>query len=124
KVLINLVFSDQALFNSIGQIQHWEVTGEQFNTEEASRQFSTLFKNNFIFLDCYGASEATSVLNRDFSLSEKPKTYIINNTQIYLLDQYMKPLPIGAIGEIYIGGVGLADGYLNRPELTAEKFVS
>jgi amino acid adenylation domain-containing protein/non-ribosomal peptide synthase protein (TIGR01720 family) len=124
KVLINLVFSDQALFNSIGQIQHWEVTGEQFNTEEASRQFSTLFKNNFIFLDCYGASEATSVLYRDFSLSEKPKTYIINNTQIYLLDQYMKPLPIGAIGEIYIGGVGLADGYLNRPELTAEKFVS
>lgn len=45
------------------------------------------------------------------------------NTCIYLLDPRGQALPHGAIGEIYIGGLGVADGYLNRPELTAERFV-
>ena len=71
----------------------------------------------------WGLGSNISLVPRDFSLFAKQKTYIINNTQIYILDQYMNPPPIGAIGEIYIGGVGLAEGYLNRPELTAEKFV-
>ncbi|EQB97766.1 hypothetical protein B738_29066, partial [Photorhabdus temperata subsp. temperata M1021] len=45
------------------------------------------------------------------------------NARIYLLDQYGQPVPLGCIGEMYIGGVGVARGYLNQPELSAERFI-
>ncbi|MDO3550997.1 amino acid adenylation domain-containing protein [Ralstonia pseudosolanacearum] len=47
----------------------------------------------------------------------------IANTQIYVLDAYQQPVPLGVTGEIYVGGAGVGLGYLNRPELTAERFV-
>src|SRR5205085_10166527 len=47
----------------------------------------------------------------------------IDNAQIYILDEHLRQVPIGNPGELYIGGVGLALGYLNRPELTSEKFI-
>jgi amino acid adenylation domain-containing protein/FkbH-like protein len=46
------------------------------------------------------------------------------NTQIYILDRYLAPMPFGVAGELHIGGCGLARGYLKQPELTAEKFIS
>jgi amino acid adenylation domain-containing protein len=52
-----------------------------------------------------------------------PLGWPISNMQIYLLDERLQPVPIGITGEIHIGGVGLARGYLNQPRLTAEQFV-
>ncbi|HEY6351953.1 MAG TPA: amino acid adenylation domain-containing protein [Candidatus Angelobacter sp.] len=47
----------------------------------------------------------------------------IPDLQIYILDDYMQPVPVGVKGEIFIGGAGLARGYMNRPDLTAQRFV-
>src|SRR5579883_824152 len=78
----------------------------------------------------YGPTEGTTFSSYYYAkeISESATSIPIGcpiaNTQIYLLDPYLQPLPIGVVGELYIGGDGLARGYINRPELTAECFIS
>ena len=48
----------------------------------------------------------------------------IDNTEVYVVDKHMRPAPIGIPGELLIGGLGVSQGYLDRPELTAEKFIA
>lgn len=76
----------------------------------------------------YGPTEAAIDVTfwscqRSGSLTVVPIGRPIANTQIYLLDQYLQPVPPGVPGELHIGGVGVARGYLNRPDLTAERFI-
>jgi len=78
------------------------------------------------FFNAYGLTEATiwSTIDEFNSKARLPTLgRPIANTQVYLLDCQLQPVPIGAVGELYIGGDGLARGYLNRPDLTAERFI-
>ena len=82
-------------------------------------------------LNHYGPTEATvGVLTHRIEsdaalagISTLPLGRPMFNTQVYLLDQQLNPVPVGVPGELYIGGLSLARGYLEQPDLTAEKFV-
>ncbi|MBD2207324.1 amino acid adenylation domain-containing protein [Calothrix sp. FACHB-1219] len=81
-------------------------------------------------VNMYGITETTvHVTYRPITmadLSQKPGSpigYRIPDLQVYLLDSQQQPVPIGVAGELYIGGAGVTRGYLNRPELTAERFI-
>ncbi|NJL60614.1 MAG: amino acid adenylation domain-containing protein [Methylacidiphilales bacterium] len=84
------------------------------------------------WLNAYGLTETTitSTIYEPEIWTEKPDVNSvpvgipINNTQIYILDENKQPVTKGMTGELYIGGIGLAKGYLNRPEITAARFIS
>ena len=78
------------------------------------------------FWNLYGPTE-TTIWSTVYQVKSKEDPILIGcpiaNTQVYILDNSLQPVPIGVAGELHIGGDGLARGYLNRPELTAEKFI-
>jgi len=100
--------------------------GERCSTEIVKR-----WSPGRSFFNCYGPAEATITvsgyltnINQTYSSQGPPIGRPISNTKLYVLDQYLQPVPVGVQGELHIGGVGLARGYLNLPELTEEKFIS
>jgi len=78
------------------------------------------------FYNAFGSAEATISATADACVGSSQRPAVgrpIVNVQIYLLDSHLQPVPVGVPGELYIGGDGLARGYLNAPELTAERFI-
>ncbi len=75
--------------------------------------------------DLYGPSEDTTYSTYALRVPDGPATIgrPVANTRVYLLDSSLQPVPMGVPGEVYIGGAGLARGYLYRPEMTAERFI-
>jgi amino acid adenylation domain-containing protein len=115
-----LVDSEPSLLEGLTML----VGGEALPADLASRLYSV----GGSLTNLYGPTETTiwSVAQRlDEEMSAAPPIgRPIWNTQIYVLDGYLRPVPVGVAGELYIAGSGLARGYLNRAELTAERFIA
>ncbi|CAG2169301.1 unnamed protein product, partial [Oppiella nova] len=101
-------------------------SGEALSLKQV-KKFQELLPNVEIH-NLYGPTEASvDVLSYDCNNKNIQTVLIgkaIQNTTLYVLDDNLNPVPISAVGELYIGGVGLARGYLNRADLTAEKFIA
>jgi aspartate racemase len=108
------------------RLKYWTSSGEALSVELCQRFRERLPQS--MLLNLYGSSEvaadATAYDTRQWeSLRCVPIGRPIANTQVYLLDPRLQPVPVGVPGELYIGGEGLAQGYLHRPELTTERFI-
>ena len=103
------------------------VGGETLYTA-ACFEFLNKFGKHIEIHNEYGPTETTVSCTDYIFRAEETESYLsigkpIANAQIYITDKYMNPVPIGVTGEICIAGDGVGAGYLNRPELTAEKFI-
>ncbi len=133
---ITAMFITTALFNqfaaecpaAFATVKHLLVGGEAMD----SKWVAEVFKHGapHRFLNVYGPTETTTyatwhLIAQAPGVSENiPIGRPIANTEAYVLDQRLNPVPVGVPGELYLGGDGLAQGYLNRPDLNAEKFIS
>ncbi len=97
--------------------------GDRLTQELVARSFAG-FPSLQIW-NLYGPTEATANVAAAKIAREDQVTigHPIDNSEVYILDRYLNPVPIGVPGELYIGGDGLARGYLNNTDLTAENFI-
>ena len=115
------------LHNQLSGLKYWVSSGEALSTELSQRFQERLPQG--VLLNLYGSSEVSADVTwhdtrEGRSLPGVPIGRPMANTQVYVLDRYLQPVPVGVHGDLYVGGAGLARGYLHRPELTAERFVS
>ncbi|BAZ48976.1 amino acid adenylation [Nostoc sp. NIES-4103] len=121
------VLLEQHLIENCQTLKHITCGGEALSVKLIEQFFAKLNLHN-VLLNCYGPTEAS--IDATFWKCQHSTNYLIApigrpiaNTQTYILDSHLQPVPIGVPGELYIGGVGLGRGYLNRPELTQERFI-
>ena len=103
--------------------------GEALNLTKLKGWFNYYGYNQPTLVNMYGITETTvhvtykPIEEKDIGLKSLIGSRI-PDLKTYVLDAFLNPLPIGAVGELFVGGEGLARGYLNQPELTAAKFIS
>ncbi len=105
--------------------------GEKAEARHLANWFASGTGVDCRWINTYGPTEATvnattMSYERDSTLPEFdiPIGRPVANSQVYILNRHLQPMPLGVAGEIYIGGAGVARGYLNKPELSAERFVA
>jgi amino acid adenylation domain-containing protein len=114
-------------FARLSALNLWVVSGEPMPSDLLAR-FRALAPESTL-LNLYGSSEVAAdvtcyaVGGGAMSTPTVPIGLPIANTTVHLLDEEMRMVPVGVVGEIYVGGLNLARGYLNRAGLTAERFV-
>ncbi|NRB37046.1 MAG: amino acid adenylation domain-containing protein [Pseudomonadales bacterium] len=120
-------FLHTADIEKCSSLRHVFCSGEALQLEHQRRFFERL--NNTTLHNLYGPTEASIDVsfydcqaNNDYA--SVPIGKAIDNTQLHVLDAQLRPLPAGIAGELYIGGTGLAKGYLNQQELTATTFIN
>jgi len=109
--------------------RHLMLGGELINLADL-RAFFTLYPDKFV-INHYGPTETTiGSVCRFFTAADMPTLgevpvigRPISNLRAYVLDAWLKPVPVGVPGQLYMGGAGVAPGYLHQPALTAERFV-
>ena len=113
---------------ALSSVRHLLTGGEALSVQHVRRALDVLPHTRLT--NGYGPTESTTFatawdIPRSFSAdaSSVPIGRPIGNTTVYILDESGQPLPVGVPGELHIGGDGLARGYRNRPELTAERFI-
>ncbi len=115
--------------NSQSSIKRLIVGGEDLKTELAKEVYESFNKNVEIYNE-YGPTETVvgcMLYRYDYYMDKNISVSIgkpADNVQIYILDKVKQVLPIGIVGEIYIGGDGVSKGYINRAELTSERFIA
>src|ERR1700730_12378669 len=108
------------------------IVGGEKVSAKALAAWNNLTLGKIRWINTYGPSEASIIATAyepaADSVWEAPTSVPIgrpiSNTQVYVLDRDLNPVPEGMTGELHIGGVGLARGYLNQPQLSAEKFIA
>jgi len=123
-MLSNMIHSEG--FSECDSIKNIVCSGEALPHSLAKTFYEKV--NHITLHNLYGPTEAsidvTSYLcPKQSSLHTVPIGKAIDNTTLYILDENLNQVPVGVIGELHIGGVGLARGYLNKAELTQEKFI-
>ena len=123
--LFNAVVDDDA--TALAGLRQLLIGGESLSVPHVRRALAAL--PDTIIINGYGPTETTTFattyrIPRDLpdTATSVPIGYPIRDTRLYVLDEHMLRLPIGMLGELYIGGEGLARGYLKQPELTAARF--
>lgn len=118
------VFLEQQGVSQCESIRQVISSGEALSLE-LQQQFQNVLQAKLHNL--YGPTEASIDVTFWECRDEKQRTVPIGrpiaNTQIYILGEYLQPVPVGVAGELFIGGTGLGRGYLARPDLTADKFI-
>jgi amino acid adenylation domain-containing protein len=123
--LYNLLL-EQASTHPLDSLQTVIVAGERCPKALVERHFTCL-PNSALYNE-YGPTEATvwCTVYRCQPGEERESVPIgrpIANTQVYVLDSHLQPVPVGVAGELYVGGAGIARGYVYQPEATSERFI-